>query len=93
MTQSPDEIRRAVASGEFAKAGKLWDVYAERLRAAILDRTATAANLEEAGQVVWWARTLVKCFRARANARIAQAKGRAAYVGAFKPEPRVRATL
>lgn len=88
-----DDIRRAFASGEFAKARKLWNGYGERLREAILNRTAAAADLKETRGLVEWARLVVKCSQAHSRERLAGARAAVAYAGAVKAEPRIRASL
>ncbi len=87
-------IRRAFASGEFAKARLLWNEYAEALREAITDGKATAEDLAEARRTLEWARLQVKSFRAQAEARVGGARAAAAYAG-FPPAParRTRAVL
>ncbi|MGD0500135.1 MAG: hypothetical protein ABSC23_17060 [Bryobacteraceae bacterium] len=88
-----DDIRRAFASGEFAKARNLWNGYGERLRDAILNRSATAADLKEARCLVDWARLVVKCCQAHSHDRLARARAKVAYAGGVKAEPRIRASL
>ena len=67
-------IRRAFASGEFAKAQRLWAEYAGQLRHAILEGSATEAMLRETGELIDWSRLAVKAFRAHAVDRLNSAR-------------------
>ena len=86
-------IRKAFASGEFAKGRRLWTQYAEELRAAIEERSATPTAMADAGRLLEWARLVVKCFRAHAQARLSHARVAAAYADAPARVSRVRASL
>jgi hypothetical protein len=79
-----DAIRKAFASGEFAKGERLWNEYARQLREAIAAGTATGKLLSDTGELVAWCRLAVRVFRAHATCRL-----NSAYVtGAYgNPEP------
>jgi hypothetical protein len=86
-------IRRAFACGEFAKALKLWNAYAEELQRAIAGGDAAAA-LAEAGQLVEWARLQGKCMRAHAAAQLNEARVASRYAsGAPSPRKHFLTTL
>ena len=93
MSRAEAQVRSAFASGEFARARAAWNDYAKELREAIQNDSATAADLDAAGRLLTWARLVVRCFRAESEARIAEARGRAAYSHAAVPESRLRALL
>jgi hypothetical protein len=88
-----DEIRAAIASGEFVKAGELWTLYAGRMRRAIEAGSVKPAELEEARQLLADAQTAVKCVGAHAHARIAEARGAMAYSRQARPELGLRKLL
>jgi hypothetical protein len=60
---SPDAIRDAVASGEYAKAARLFDEYARAL-------PTNRAALDELQQLLGWTRLTVLCARAHGYARV-----------------------
>ena len=66
-------IRRAMASEEFATAQRLWDAYAEQVRAAILDGSATVGMMAEMWELVGWSRLVVQSFRAHAGDQVNRA--------------------
>jgi hypothetical protein len=88
-------IEGAFAAGEFGRAERLWTEYARRLRGDLASGAAGAAELAEAGELLVWARTVVKCFRAHASTRIEGARVAAAYAGPdpAKSQKRARAVL
>jgi hypothetical protein len=57
-------IRQAVASGEFEKALLLWNGYAEQLEEELREYRLSAAQFQEMGELVEWARSVVQCARA-----------------------------
>ena len=63
-------IRQAMASEEFDTARRRWDVYAEEVRAAILDGSATELMLAEMRELVDWSRVVVQSFRAHAGDQV-----------------------
>ena len=68
-----ESIRRAMASEEFATAQRLWDAYAEEVRAAILDGSATEDMMAEMCELVGWSRLVVRSFRAHAGDQVNRA--------------------
>jgi len=66
-TQRTNHIRRAVASGEYQNALRLWDDYAAGIRQEICHGTCTAARMAEAREFLEWARRVVLCARAQAQ--------------------------
>jgi len=68
-----ESIRRAMASEEFAAAQRLWDVYAEEVRAAILAGSATEGMMAEMRELVGWSRLVVQSFRAQAGDQVSRA--------------------
>ena len=60
---SPDSIRDAVASGEYAKAARFFDEYARAL-------PTNQAALDELEQLARWTRLTVLCARAHGQARV-----------------------
>jgi hypothetical protein len=65
-----ESIRRAMGSEEFARAQRLWSAYAEGVRAAILDGTATESMMAEMCELVDWSRLVVQSFRAHAGDQV-----------------------
>ena len=68
-----ESIRRAMASEEFATAQGQWDAYAEEVRAAILDGSATEGMMAEMCELVGWSRLVVQSFRAHAGDQVNRA--------------------
>ena len=68
-----ESIRQAMASEEFARAQRLWDTYAEQVRAAILDGSATEGMMAEMRELVGWSRMVVQSFRAHAGDQVNRA--------------------
>ena len=62
-----------MASEEFATAQRLWDAYAEEVRAAILDGSATEGMMAEMCELVGWSRLVVQSFRAHAGDQVNRA--------------------
>jgi hypothetical protein len=86
-------IREAFASGEFGKGQRLWSQYAEELRVAIEEGSATPAAMAGPGRLLEWARLVVKSFRAHGQARLNEARVAETYAGAAAGVSRVRASL
>lgn len=68
-----ESIRQAIASEEFATAQRLWNAYADGLRAAILDGSANERMMAEMGELVGWSRLVVQSFRAHAGDQVNRA--------------------
>jgi hypothetical protein len=66
-TQPTNDIRRAVASGDYPSALRLWDEYAAGIRQEIRRGACTPARMAEAREFLEWARRAVLCARARAQ--------------------------
>jgi hypothetical protein len=55
-----DSFRKAVASGEYARASGLWTKYAAALKPTLLERNAAAVSaLANMKELMSWARTTV----------------------------------
>jgi hypothetical protein len=72
-SDSRESIRRAMASQEFAVAQRLWDTYAEQIRLAILDGSATEGMMADMCELVGWSRVVVQSFRAHAGDQVNRA--------------------
>jgi len=81
--QLANAIRDAFASGEFAKAQRLWGDYAEQLRQSIGAGTATAAMLAETRELIDWSALRVKVHRAHAAHQLT-----GLYLAGFYQEPK-----
>jgi len=64
--QSVKAIQTAFASGEFARAQRLFGEYAAQLQRRIADGTATAALLAETRELIDWSTLVVKVHQAHA---------------------------
>ncbi len=71
-TSLPDTLRNAVASGEFQGALRLWEEYAGTLAEMARRGTLTEAALQEAAQLVEWARTVALMARAHGLDQLAR---------------------
>lgn len=60
------ELRFAVASGDYASAAKVWELYASRLRDCIAPDSISAERLKNTRRLIDW--TLQMCAAARAAA-------------------------
>jgi hypothetical protein len=69
-TQRTDELRKAVASGEWPAVLRLWDVYAAGIREEIGRGACSQARMAEAREFLDWARRFVLCARAQAQHRL-----------------------
>jgi len=65
-SQLANAIRRAFASGEFAKAQRLWNEYAGQLQRLIAAGSATPAMLSETRELIDWSKLVVKVHQAHA---------------------------
>ncbi|HUI56128.1 MAG TPA: hypothetical protein VLY04_14230 [Bryobacteraceae bacterium] len=65
-----EPIRRAVASGDFQKAGRLWNVYSQSILASIEGGVCTEACMAEARELVEWSRCTILCARAHAQEQL-----------------------
>ena len=62
-----------MASGEFTTAQRLWHTYAEQVRAAILEGSATTNLMTEMRELVDWSRLVVQAFRAHTGDQVNRA--------------------
>ena len=69
-TQRTGNLRRAVASGEWQSALRLWDEYAAGIREEIRRGTCPEARIAEAREFLDWTRRVVLCARAQAQNRL-----------------------
>ena len=74
-----ESIRQAMASEEFATAQRLWNAYADGVRSAILDGSATEGTMAEMRELVGWSRLVVQSFRAHAGDQVNRAHVARAY--------------
>jgi hypothetical protein len=68
----PQQIRKAGASGEFAKVRRLWEEYGDTFRADRLRGPLPRSRLAEARELYEWTRMVALCARARARDRLNQ---------------------
>lgn len=68
----PQQIRNAVASGEFSRARLLWEDYGQEFRAGILSGPMPQSGLTEARELSEWTRMTALCARAHAQAKLNQ---------------------
>ena len=69
-TARTDDLRRAVASGDWHAVSRLWDSYAAGILEEIGRGTCTRARLSEAGEFLAWAKRVALCARAHAQYRL-----------------------
>jgi hypothetical protein len=69
-TRRADHLRKAMASGDYRNALRLWDEYAAGIRQEISAGTCTVARMAEAREFLDWARRVVLCARAQAQNRL-----------------------
>jgi hypothetical protein len=65
-----DDMRRAVASGDWHAVSRLWDSYAAGIHEEIGLGTCTRARMSEAGEFLAWAKRVALCARAHAQHRL-----------------------
>ena len=70
--QLSEGIRDAFASGEFAKAQRLWNEYAGQFQRAVAAGAATQAMLSETRQLIDWCALRVKVHKAHADSQLNQ---------------------
>ena len=63
-------VRRAVASGEFNRARRLWEEYVAQCRDRIRQGADPKGTLEEARQLMVWCRQMTLAVRAQIQARL-----------------------
>jgi len=62
-----NEMRQAVASGDWPTVLRLWEAYAAGILEEISRRTCTRERMAEAGEFLEWARRIALCSRAQAQ--------------------------
>ena len=72
MTSATAHIREAIASGEFSKALRLWNEYANQLAAKVRGGVATESDFAAARELMEWSRSAVRVFRAHAAYQLYQ---------------------
>jgi hypothetical protein len=65
-----DEMRAAVAAGDWPAVLRLWDRYAAGILDEIARGTCTTARMAEAREFLEWARRVVVCARARSQKQL-----------------------
>jgi len=63
-------IRQAVAAGDFPRATRLWNQYADGIQEEMRRGTCTTARLAEARELVEWARLTWLCARSHLQDRL-----------------------
>ncbi len=87
-------FRNAFAAGEFAKARRLWDEYAEELRRAIASGRARQGELDDAAKLLEWARCSAAAYQAQSAAQLGEARAAARYArGDAGERVKVRAVI
>ena len=66
-TNRTDPIRRAVVSGDWPAALRVWETYTAGIREEIHRGTCSQARMAEAREFLDWARRVVLCARAHAQ--------------------------
>ena len=74
-----ERVRKAFDTQDFETARRCWEEYADGVRLAIEDRTATPMMLREMRELVEWSRIVVLSFRAHAADRLGQDHAARAY--------------
>jgi len=81
-----NDIRNAVASGEFQRAENLWGAYMAELREKLRRGVLSCAQWKEAGELMDWVRLVVTCRRAHLQNQLATLQAADAYL-ADAPAP------
>jgi hypothetical protein len=93
-TGHTDDMRKAVASGDWHAVSRLWDAYTAGILEEISFRTCTQARMSEAGEFLNWARRVALCARAQAQNRLNTIHAARQYdPRPSQPFPSVRASL
>jgi hypothetical protein len=69
-TGRTDEMRQAVAAGDWAAVLRLWESYAAGILDEISRGACTRARMAEAGEFLDWAKRVALCSRAQAQNRL-----------------------
>jgi hypothetical protein len=93
-TNRTDDMRDAVASGDWRAVLRLWEGYAAGILEEIGHGTCTRARMSEAGEFLDWARRVALCARAQAQNRLNTIHAARQYdPRPSRPFPSVRASL
>jgi hypothetical protein len=79
-------VRRAVASGEFTRARRLWEQYALQGHEEMRRGPDPQATLEEARQLMVWCRQMTLAARAQAQAQLDNLARRTRVAAAYGQE-------
>jgi hypothetical protein len=88
VPSSTNPIRQAIACREYRKARKLCSEYMAGLRAELQHGALTAAQMEEARELLEWARVNVLCCQAHIQNRLRSLQVAGVYGSAPLPPPR-----
>lgn len=69
-TARTDEMRQAVASGDWPAVLRLWDAYANGIRDEIGREVCTLVRLSEAREFLDWAQRVALCDRTQVQQRL-----------------------
>lgn len=83
--RSTEPIRRAVASGDFVRAGQLWSAYSRAILAEIERGACTEARMADARELVEWSRRSILCARAHAQEQLNALRAAGQYE--LRPQP------
>jgi hypothetical protein len=92
-TGRTDDIRKAVASGEWQAALHHWEFYVAGIRAEIRRGACTPARMAEARKFLDWARRVALCARAQAQNRLNTIHAARQYGSPSRPPSSLRTIL
>jgi len=93
-TGRTEEIRKAVAAGDWRTVLRLWDAYATGILDEIGRGTCTRARMAEAGALLDWAKRSALCARAHLQTRLDRIHAARQYDSQpAAPRPSVRTSL
>ena len=79
-----DEIRAAIAAGDFARARRGFEAYALLVTTSIRDGCCTAETIREAGDLVGWSRQMTLSARSHLEAELGEMKAREYLAALYK---------
>jgi hypothetical protein len=85
MSTPIDQIRAAVAGGDYAAARRLFENYAEALRQRALSGKLDAASLQEVFELIDWTKQTALVHRSHLEARIQSLRERVYISRAYAP--------
>jgi hypothetical protein len=86
-TETVSHIRTAIASEAYRDALKLWNGYAAELADRIRQGTLPESAIVEAGDLLAWSRTVLRCALAHAFDQLNALHAVEVYRAQVKPEP------